>query len=80
MLRTVTDMTPTHAFVKEVLRHFPRGARGSAQNASRAALAAVLLNALGSRPQVALADAYSLALHCVRAATPESADFVPRFV
>jgi hypothetical protein len=73
-------MTPTHTFVEAVLRHFPRAARGSAQNAFRAILAAVLFNALGRRPQVALADAYALALRCVRAAAPEWADFVPRFV
>jgi hypothetical protein len=77
--RTVTAMTPIHTFVKAELRHFPRAARGSAQNAFRAILAAVLLNALGRRPQVALADAYTLALRCVRAA-PEWTDFVPRFV
>jgi hypothetical protein len=78
--RTVTAMTPIHTFVKAVLRHFPRAARGSAQNAFRAILAAVLLNALGRRPQVALAGAYTFALRCVRAAAPEWTDFVPRFV
>jgi hypothetical protein len=70
-------MTSSHTFAKAVLQHFPRAARGSAQNAFRAILAAVLLNALGRRPQVALADAYALALRCVRAAAPEWADFVP---
>lgn len=73
-------MTATHAFVKAVLRHFPRATRGSAQNAFRAVLAAVLFNALGRRPQVVLADAYALALRCVRAAAPQWAGFVPRFV
>jgi hypothetical protein len=73
-------MTPAHTFVKVVLRHFPRAARGSAQNAFRAILAAVLLNALGRRPQVVLTDAYALALRCVRAAAPEWAGFAPRFV
>jgi hypothetical protein len=76
----VTAMTPIHAFVKAALQHFPRAARGSAQNAFRAILAAVLFNALGRRPQVAPADAYALALRCVRAAAPEWADFMPRFV
>jgi hypothetical protein len=76
--RTVTAMTPIHTFVKAALQHFPRAARGSAQNAFRAVFAAVLLNALGRRPQVALADAYPLALRCVRTAAAEWADFMPR--
>lgn len=76
----VTAMTSIHTFTKTALQHFPRGARGSAQNAFRAILAAVLLNALGRRPQVAPADAYAFALRCVRAAAPEWADFVPRSV
>jgi len=78
--RTVTGMTPMHAFVKAAIQHFPRAERGSAQNAFRAILAAVLFNALGRRPEVALADAYALALRCVRAAAPEWAAFLPRFV
>jgi Transposase IS66 family len=49
--RTVTAMTPIHTFVKAALRHFPRAARGSAQNAFRAILAAVLFNAWVANPR-----------------------------
>jgi hypothetical protein len=72
-------MTATHTFVKAVLRHFPRAECGSAQNAFRAALAAVLFNALGRKPQVGLADTYALAQRCIRAAA-EWVGFEPRFV
>jgi hypothetical protein len=73
-------MNRRNMIVKTALRRFPRGAPGSAQNAFRACFAAALLNALGGKPEFAPTAAYGVALRCVRAAGPEWADFVPRFV
>jgi hypothetical protein len=72
-------MTVQNMIVKAELRDYPRGACGSPQNAWRAAFAAVRLNTLGRRPQIApTADAaFAVALQVVRAAGPEWADFVP---
>ena len=77
--RTVWALTVQNMIVKAELRDYPRGACGSPQNAWRAAFAAVRLNTLGRRPQIApTADAaFALALQVVRAAAPESANFVP---
>lgn len=77
--RTVRAMTRQNMIVKAELRHYPRGACGSPQNAWRAAFAAARLNSLGRRPQIApTADAaFVLALRVVRATASEWADFVP---
>jgi len=77
--RTVRAMTVQNTIVKAELRHYPRGACGSPQNAWRAAFAAARLNTLGRRPQIAptAGAAFALALRVVRAAAPEWANFVP---
>jgi hypothetical protein len=79
VLRTVQAMTRQNKIVKEELRHYPRGACGSPQNAWRAAFAAARLNTLGRRPQITpTADAaFAFALRVVRAEAPEWANFVP---
>jgi hypothetical protein len=72
-------MTRQNMIVKSELRHYPRAARGSPQNAWRAAFAAARLNTLGLRPQIppTVEAAHDLALRVVRAAAAEWANFVP---
>jgi hypothetical protein len=72
-------MTP-NLVTKAELQHIPRDVRGSAQNVYRAAFAAARLNTLGRRPQIppTAEAAHALALRCVRAGSPDWADFTPR--
>ncbi len=74
-------MTSIIGVVMAELERIPRGARGSAQNAYRAAFTAARLNTLGCRPQITrtAGAAHALALRCVRAGHPEWVGFTPTF-